>query len=311
MNCGLRRGSGLREVSWWTSGPRDERQRNQLQSKDVRQTARLANIGKRARSADRQREQRQSNTLAREAIHQKLLFANQTMWKRMKCGVVWKPCLFMFSSLALSLNIQEGMFYWYTDGEPGPAFSKKDISFSYSIGSAGSLLGVLLYQNSLKSYPFHRLLFWAQISSTAIGMLDLLLLQRLNLKLGVADYPFVVISEAMTHMVGRVRRMPILVLSIRLCPPGIEGTFFALLMSIDHFGTLASSWCGGFLLQLLKISRTEFGNLWIAVLIRNLARLLPILLLNLVPRGQNDSVDQIQFGDYVTGGGDEERLVIG
>ncbi|KAI0492483.1 hypothetical protein KFK09_026756 [Dendrobium nobile] len=253
-------------------------------------------------------------------IHEKLMQANKTMWKTLKCAEVWKPCIFTFASLALSLNIQEGMFYWYTDSSTGPAFSQKNISFNYSIGSIGSLLGVLLYQNSLKDYPFRCILFWTQFLSSILGFLDLVLVLRLNLKLGIEDYIFMVISEAISQMVGRVKWMPILVLSSQLCPIGIEGTFFALLMSIDHVGLLVSSWGGGLMLQLLKVTRTEFGNLWMAILIRNLLRLLPLLLLNLVPK--NDQNSMVQSDDYFvsneavgavlsdTNGVDQESLIL-
>ncbi|ONK70489.1 uncharacterized protein A4U43_C05F34240 [Asparagus officinalis] len=227
---------------------------------------------------------------AYQKVHHKLSQANRTMWATLKCPEVWRPCIFMYMSLALSLNIQEGMFYWYTDTETGPSFSQGTISFIFSIGSVGSLLGVLLYQNSLKDYPFRCLLFWSQLLSSLTGMLDLILVLRLNLNLGMPDKLFAVIDESVSQMIGRVRWMPILVLSSKLCPSGIEGTFFALLMSIDHSGLLTSSWGGGLLLNILNVTRTEFDNLWLAVLIRNVLRVVPLALLFLVPKSDQHSM---------------------
>lgn len=154
----------------------------------------------------------------------------------------------------------------------------------YSVGALGSLCGVLLYQNMLKNRPYHDLLFWTQVLHCASGMLDLILVLRLNLKFYIPDYLFVVIDEGVSHMIGRVKWMPLLVLSSKLCPSGIEGTFFALLMSIDHVGMLTSTWAGGFVLHILHVTRSEFDNLWLAVIIRNLLRLTPIFLLFLVPK---------------------------
>lgn len=154
----------------------------------------------------------------------------------------------------------------------------------YTIGALGSLCGVLLYQNKLKNRPYQDLLFWTQLLHCASGMLDLVLVLRLNLKFYIPDYLFVVFDEGVSHMIGRIKWMPLLVLSSKLCPSGIEGTFFALLMSIDQVGMLTSTWAGGFLLHILNVTRSEFDNLWLAVLIRNLLRLTPILLLFLVPR---------------------------
>lgn len=158
------------------------------------------------------------------------------------------------------------------------------IGSTFAVGAVGSLLGVLIYQNLLKNHPFRDLLFWTQFLYGASGLLDLVLVLRINLKIGVPDFFFAVIDAAVTHMIGRLKWMPLLVLSAKLCPPGIEGTFFALLMSIDHVGLLSSSWAGGLLLHILKVTRTQFDNLWIAILIRSLLRLVPIGFLYLIPR---------------------------
>ena len=88
--------------------------------------------------------------------------------------------------------------------------------------------------------------------------------------------------------IQRIKWMPLLVLAARLCPPGIEGTFFALLMSIDNLGTLSSSYVGSILLRATGIRRTNFQYLWLTVLIRNGMRLLPLPFLFLVPNADPD-----------------------
>lgn len=217
-------------------------------------------------------------------VSDKFYEAGKAMWMGIKCPSVWKPCLYMYLSLALNAHIHEGLFYWYTDAKEGPLFSKEIVGSIYSIGALGSLFGVLLYQNTLKNHPFRDLLFWTQLLHGASGMLDLVLVLRVNLKLHIPDFLFIVIDEGISHMIGRIKWMPLLVLSSKLCPPGVEGMFFALLMSIDHVGMLTSSWAGGILLHALGVTRTQFNNLWIAILIRNTLRISPIFLLFLVPR---------------------------
>lgn len=162
---------------------------------------------------------------------------------------------------------------------------QESMGFVMAVGSVGSLLGAILYQYGLKDHPFRDLLFWTQLLYGLSGMLDLVLVLRLNLKFGLPDYFFVVIDASVSQMIGRLKWMPLLVLSSKLCPPGIEGTFFALLMSIDNAGLMSSSWGGGFLLHILEVTRTKFDNLWLAILIRNILRITPLSLLFLVPRG--------------------------
>uniref|UniRef100_A0A0E0HDP0 Uncharacterized protein n=1 Tax=Oryza nivara TaxID=4536 RepID=A0A0E0HDP0_ORYNI len=174
------------------------------------------------------------------------------MGATLKCAEVWRPCVYMYVSLSLSLDIQAGMFYWYTDPIVGPGFSEEFIGLVYSVGSIGSLLGVLLYQISLKDYPFRGVLFWGQVLSSLAGMLNLIMVTRLNTRIGIPDYVFAVIDNSVSQMVGRLKWLPLLVLCSKLCPPGIEGTFYALLMSIQNAGLLMSGWWGGLMLHLLN-----------------------------------------------------------
>lgn len=224
-----------------------------------------------------------------QQINRNFLDAGKAMWKTLKCPEVWRPCLYMYLSFSMSISISEGMFYWGTDSKTGPLFSQEIIGYIMAIGSIGSLLGAILYQYGLKDYPFRDLLFWTQTLLCLSGMLDLLLVLRVNLKIGIPDFFFVVIDASVSSMIGRLKWMPLLVLSSKLCPPGIEGTFFALLMSIDNAGLLTSSWFGGLLLHTLKVTRTQFDNLWIAILIRNILRISPLCLLFLVPRTDPNS----------------------
>lgn len=62
--------------------------------------------------------------LSCKEISRKFIDASRAMWDTLKLPDVWRPCLYMYLSLALSLNIYEGMFYWYTDSDAGPHFSQ-------------------------------------------------------------------------------------------------------------------------------------------------------------------------------------------
>lgn len=158
------------------------------------------------------------------------------------------------------------------------------VGLIYAFGSVASLLGVLIYQKTLKDFAFRNLLFYAQLLYAISGVLDLIFILRWNLIIGIPDYFFVFMEETATRITSKIRWMPMMVLSTQLCPIGIEGTFFALLMSIDSSGALISKWGGGLLLRLLHVTRTNFTNLWLAALIRDLLRFATLALVFLVPK---------------------------
>ena len=154
---------------------------------------------------------------------------------------------------------------------------------SFALGSLGGFLGTIAYQNGLKNYPFRRIMLWAQVLVFAGGTVDLILVLRWNQWLHMPDSIFFLFDEIMIQTVGRLKWIPQLVLCAKLCPAGIEGTFFALLMSVDNLGLMTSMWGGAWLQHSLGVKRDNFSNLWLAALIRTLLRLVPLLFLFLVP----------------------------
>jgi hypothetical protein len=63
-------------------------------------------------------------------VFYKLSVAVKGMARTIKYPVVWKPSLYMFLSLALSISTHEGQFYWYTNKEPpNPGFSQVKVFF--------------------------------------------------------------------------------------------------------------------------------------------------------------------------------------
>lgn len=174
------------------------------------------------------------------------------------------------------------------------------IGLMYGFGAIGGLGAAFLYNLYLRDYSFRSLLQWIQIVLAAAGMLDLLLIFRINLRLYLPDALFVLLDEGLTMALYKLKWMPLVVLAGMLCPPGIEGTFFAFLMSVDNMGTWSGEMNGGILLKILKVDRvntptgpgrTNFKNLWLAIVIRNLMLLLPLLFIRMVPEaGPRDHI---------------------
>ncbi|KAK7838169.1 putative folate-biopterin transporter 4 [Quercus suber] len=78
--------------------------------------------------------------------------------------------------------------------------------------------------------------------------------------------------------------MPFLILSGKLCPPGIEGTLFALFMSINNLGSTLGAFMGAGLASILNISSGSFDNLLVGIVIQVLCTFIPIAFLFLIPK---------------------------
>merc|ERR1712217_629137 len=84
-------------------------------------------------------------------------------------------------------------------------------------------------------------------------------------------------------LAGELAHMPVLVLAAQLCPPGVEATFFALLMSVLNVSGFVASFLGAWLTDLLHVTEYDFTNLALLVAICNATSLVPLLLIPFVP----------------------------
>ena len=148
-----------------------------------------------------------------------------------------------------------------------------------------SLAGVGLYNFCLKETPLRKMFLWTGLAGTALGMTQLVLITGLNRRWGLSDELFALGDSALLTVLGQVAFMPVLVLAARLCPPGVEATLFATLMSILNGGSFVGSASGAALTRAFGVTATEFGGLAPLVALCTLLTLAPLPLLGMLPAG--------------------------
>lgn len=210
------------------------------------------------------------------------------LWEAIKQKQIWMPALFLFFWHATPTS--DSGFFYFTTNELG--FGPEFLGRVRLVTSLASLVGVWIFQRYLKQVPFRTMFGWTICLSTALGMTTLLLVTHVNRDLGIGDRWFSLGDSLILTVMGQIAFMPVLVLAARLCPPGIEATLFALLMSILNLAGLVSHETGALLTHLLGVTESNFDNLWLLVAIANLSSLLPLPLLGLLPTGdpQGESV---------------------
>ncbi|KAF1328482.1 Folate-biopterin transporter, partial [Globisporangium splendens] len=194
--------------------------------------------------------------------------------------VCWRPMLWIFLSNALPPSLGEAMFSFKTNEL---AFSKSFLGFISTVGSITLLGSTALYNAYFRDLPFRSMFFRIQVASALVSLAEFVLVARWNVAWGIGDRFFIFGDEILSDVVARLKHMPSLVLCAKICPPGIEGTMFALLMSIYNFSWSIASYGGSWLCMYLQISKTNFSGLAMAVTIRSLAKMVPLLLLFMVP----------------------------
>ena len=192
---------------------------------------------------------------------------------------IWLPTAFLFIWQATPGS--ESAFFYFTTNELH--FQPEFLGRVRLVTSIAALVGIWIFQRFLKSVPFRVIFTWSTVFSAILGLTTLLLVTHANRALGIDDHWFSLGDSLILTVMGQIAYMPVLVLAARICPPGVEATLFALLMSITNLAGLVSHETGAVLMHYLGVTETNFDKLWLLVTITNLSTLLPLPFINWLP----------------------------
>nr|XP_016455287.1 PREDICTED: folate-biopterin transporter 1, chloroplastic-like isoform X1 [Nicotiana tabacum] len=207
------------------------------------------------------------------------------LWGAVKQPNVLFPTLFIFLFQATPQS-GSAMFYFITNKL---GFTPEFLGRVKLVTSVASLIGVALYNSFLKNVPLRKVFLVTAIIGSALGMTQVLLVTGLNQHFGISDEWFSIGDSLILSVLGQAFFMPVLVLAARICPLGMEATFFATLMSIANGGSTLGGLLGAGLTQIFGVTKDRFDNLALLIVVCNLSSLLPLQLLSLLPRDVPDS----------------------
>uniref|UniRef100_A0A0E0HX78 Major facilitator superfamily (MFS) profile domain-containing protein n=1 Tax=Oryza nivara TaxID=4536 RepID=A0A0E0HX78_ORYNI len=201
------------------------------------------------------------------------------LWTSVKQPNIFLPTLFIFLWQATPKS-DSAMFFFITNKL---GFTPEFLGRVKLVTSIASLLGVGLYNYFLKAVPLRKIFLATTIIGSALGMTQVLLVTGLNRQFGISDEWFSIGDSLIITVLSQASFMPVLVLAAKLCPPGMEATLFATLMSISNAGSVSGGLVGAGLTQFFGVTKDSFKNLALLIVICNLSALLPLPLLGLLP----------------------------
>ncbi|KAI3806687.1 hypothetical protein L1987_22601 [Smallanthus sonchifolius] len=210
-----------------------------------------------------------------------LKMAGYTLFKAFRQPIILRPMAWFFLAQVTMPNLSTVMFYYQTE------VLNLEASFlgtTRVIGWISLMVGTFIYNRFLKKMKLRRILMFAHVALSLITLLDIVLVTRLNVSLGVSDKTMMLFGSALSDAINQFKFMPFLILSGHLCPPGIEGTLFALFMSINNLGATISGFLGAGLASVLNISSGSFDNLSFGIAVQVICTFLPVGFLFLIPK---------------------------
>ncbi|KAJ8560993.1 hypothetical protein K7X08_027183 [Anisodus acutangulus] len=212
--------------------------------------------------------------------YQSLKMATYTLFRAFRQPAILRPMAWFFLAHVTVPNLSTVMFYYQTE------LLKLEASFlgtARVLGWLSLMIGTLTYNRYLKKMRLRHILMFTQIGIALLTVLDMVLVSRANVLLGISDKVTVLFGSALSDGINQFKFMPFLILSGQLCPPGVEGTLFALFMSINNLGSTVGSFVGAGLASVLNISSGSFDNLFLGIGIQVLCTFIPVAFLFLIP----------------------------
>mmetsp|Transcript_34755 Transcript_34755/g.33075 ORF Transcript_34755/g.33075 Transcript_34755/m.33075 type:complete len:566 (-) Transcript_34755:44-1741(-) len=219
----------------------------------------------------------------------------ETLKKTLINPQIYLPVLFIFCWQATP-QPDSAMFFFTTNEAPGGlGFQPEFLGRVRLAASIAALVGVTVYRTFLKDVSIKSIILWTTLISIPLSLTQLMLVTHYNRVLGIPDQLFALTDTVVLTVLGQVAFMPTLVLASRLCPPGVEGTLFASLMSIyNAAGTIASE-TGAGLTGLLGVTDKNFDNLPLLVTICSLTGLLPLPFINVLNQSNINDIQEKQL----------------
>lgn len=191
---------------------------------------------------------------------------------------IFKPALFLFV-ICVTPGYGGALTFFY---ERELGFTPGEFGMLDVMSHVVSIVGIMIYKRYLRSVSFPRIFGAALLLSFVLENTMLLLVLHVNRQMGIPDYVFAFVERVTIALVGQFITMPMVVLGARLCPPGVEGSLYALLMSITNIGGVVSEEWGSLLTNMFGVTASNFANLWKLMLVCHFLDLIPIASLRLL-----------------------------
>lgn len=183
------------------------------------------------------------------------------LWGALSQRQVYLPAAFVF--LWQATPSADAALFFFQTSELG--FGPEFLGRVRLVSSAASLVGVFVFRRYLRSVPTKQVMLWATLIGLPLSLTQLALVTRLNVALGIPDRLFALTDAAVLTVLGQVSFMPTLVLAARLCPPEVEASLFAALMSVYNASGVVSNESGAALTAALGVSEGHYDNLALLV----------------------------------------------
>lgn len=213
----------------------------------------------------------------------------EELFQTVQLRSVWQPMTFVYIYNALQLTNAA----WMNFLVEGLDFSAWMIGIVSVVGSIMAWFGIMTYKKFFFASNWRVVYFWCTTLAASIALGQLILVFGLNRKMHIPDIVFSMGDDVLVEFVIAVQFLPMCIMYLGLCPPGSEGTTYAMLttwsnlagsLAFDISTVLTAVWD----VSSETISQGNFSGVWKLSLLCGLIGPIPLFLLRLIPESKED-----------------------
>lgn len=189
---------------------------------------------------------------------------------------LWKTSALLFLRACFQPGLGESMFVWMSKDPNGPRFTPELLGLADCFGFAGLLVGVVIFNKYLRNWKYRNIFLLGQLLVILVQFMDLILVFRWNLLMGLPDIVFFIGDETFDMAVERTFYLPLIVLAYKVCPSHLEATIFSTLIATSNLGFDCGRYLGVALAEAWGIVGEDFQHLPHGIISKALFRLVPI-----------------------------------
>ncbi|EKX73832.1 conserved hypothetical protein [Theileria equi strain WA] len=152
-----------------------------------------------------------------------------------------------------------------------------------AVQAIANIVGIYCYSKFCKQLNVRKLYVTTTYLVTLFCLMSVVLVKRWNVNMGIPDVAFILTDDSILEFFNEIHALPILVLSVRLCPQGIESSMYSLLWTVQLMGINVSTYISAICTYLLGVNNKNFDGLVPLIVICSLLHLAPVFFVWMIP----------------------------
>lgn len=183
-----------------------------------------------------------------------------------------KNLIYILLFMNISPSYNEFYVYFLTEELH---YTPIDFTWLNMSASISFLAGVTIFRLYFREWNMRNVLCLAVLSAVLFRLPQLLVVTKTY-----TSFWLVLLDGIAESFCGQLMIMPLIVYTATQCNDGVEGSLFALMMSVSNLSGVISNQSGAYLANILKVDKTNFDQLkWLMVISIALDVIIPLLVI--------------------------------